>query len=341
MGKGVGGWVLKDLAAPFGLFGYTLKGIHKQLTRGRQPTAFIEEARILQGERDIRELSEEQRAEATQRVMRAWGVIAELRKEKENLKDQGIRGRVEVYQTTKRWERYGVFENVEQTGRALEAEREGEDFEEVFEAHRKSLQRARRPRRRVVADEGEKGGKEKRGKAKGETEVTEMRKGRGGEKAEKVEGEGKGQMEGTVLAGGHTGTDVLDQATATGPRAAEALVNPNGAAATTEANPNTTLTDLHPHTNTDTGATPSTAAVTTSPTRNGSDAWPPNLWVPAEGSAVDGAPLEERVRVGGDAAGANGAVAGKVGANGGELGSLHGKANGVPRGWERSASAAV
>lgn len=340
MGKGVGGWVLKDLAAPFGLFGYTLKGIQKQLTRGRQPTAFIEEARILQGERDIRDLSEEQRAEATQRVMRAWEIIAELRKEKEHLKDQGIRGRVEVYQTTKRWERYGVFENVEQTGRALEAEREGEDFEEVFEAHRKSLQKARRPRRRVVADEGEKGGKEK-----GETEDRETRKGRVGEKAEKVEGEGKGQMDGTVLAGGHTGTDVLDQATATGPRAAEALVNPNGVAATTEMNPNT-LTGLHPNTTTNTGATPSTAAVTTSPTRKGSDAWPPKFWVPAEGSAVDGGPLEERVRVGGDAAGANGAVAGKVGANGGELGSLNGgptdgKANGAPGGWERSASAAV
>lgn len=335
MGKGVGGWVLKDLAAPFGLFGYTLKGIQKQFTRGRQPTAFIEQARILQGERDIRELSEEERAEATQRVMRAWGIIAELRKERKNLKDQGIRGRVEVYQTTKRWERYGVFENVEQTGRALAAEREGEDFEEVFEGHRRSLKRARRPRRMVVADEGGKGGK-----AKAETEDKGMRKGRVGKKAEKAEGEGSGQMDGTVLAGGQTGTDVLDQATATGPRAAEALVNPNGAAATTATNPNT-LAELHPNTTTDTGATPSTTAVTTSPTRNGSDAWPPKLWVPAAGSAVDGAPLEERVRVGGDAAGANGAVAGNVGANGGELGHLDGKANGAPGGWERSASAAV
>ena len=230
MGRGVGGWVLKDLAAPFGLFGYTLKGIQKQLTRGRQPTAFIEHARRIQGEKDLRGLSDDKRDEATEQVMKAWQIIAELRKEKENLKDQGIRGRLEVYQTQKRWGRHGVFENVEQTGRALEAERDGEDFEEVFEEHRKSLKKARRPRKspmtggevKAKCTSGSRAGKREKEseREKGEGKVNDSgNKHRNGEKASSPEQEAKSQPNGTVLAGGHTGTDVQDQAKVTSRRA--------------------------------------------------------------------------------------------------------------------------
>ncbi|MCJ1251613.1 hypothetical protein MMC30_008848 [Trapelia coarctata] len=347
MGKGVGGWVLKDLAAPFGLFGYTLKGIQKQLTRGRQPTAFIEHARVKQGEKDIRELSAEERAEATEQVKEAWQIIAEIRKEKENLKDQGIRGRMEVYQTERRWERHGVFENVEQTGRALEAEREGEDFEEVFEAHRRSLRRARRPRRSPLTDgEGKGGGKSKSGSRMGKKDKEngkskESAGGKNGRQAASASKEVKSQPNGTVLAGGHTGTDIQDLATAPGRPAAEALVNPiaakshpnraspgakGAAAAAKETN---ALAELDANA---ASATPSVSAAagTISPARKSSEAWPPRIWVPVEGSAVDGAPLEEGVRVWGDADTSvkNGPV-GKANVNGG------------PKMPERSVSAVV
>jgi len=347
MGRGVGGWVLKDLAAPFGLFGYTLKGIQKQLTRGRQPTAFIEHARIVQGEQDIRELSAEEKEEATERVMNAWSIIAEIRKEKEHLKDQGIRGRVEVYQTERRWERHGVFENVEQAGRALEAERGGEDFEEVFEAHRRSLRRARRPRRSPLDGEGKGEGK------KGRKEKENGKSNESDRKASKAEVEAKNQPNGTVLAGEHTGTDVQDLATATGPPAPEALVNPKAGArghpdATSAANP-TTFTGLDSNapasTNTN-SASPSAAANTNYPARKGSDAWPPRIWVPVDGSAVDGAPVEERVRVGGEASASTAAGEGVV-ANGAPDGKADGdvgrggKMNGAPKMPERSVSAVV
>ena len=46
---GVTGFVLKDLAAILGPFGYTLKDIQKELLKSKQPTAFIRKARILQG----------------------------------------------------------------------------------------------------------------------------------------------------------------------------------------------------------------------------------------------------------------------------------------------------
>ena len=60
VGKGVGGFVLKDLAAVFGLPAYTVKGVHKELIKHRQPTNFIREARIIQGRNDRRNLSSEE-----------------------------------------------------------------------------------------------------------------------------------------------------------------------------------------------------------------------------------------------------------------------------------------
>jgi hypothetical protein len=41
VGMGLTGFVLKDLAAIFGPFGYTFKGVHKELLKGRQPTKFV------------------------------------------------------------------------------------------------------------------------------------------------------------------------------------------------------------------------------------------------------------------------------------------------------------
>ena len=299
MGKGVGGWVLKDLAAPFGLFGYTLKGIQKQLTRGRQPTAFIEHARIIQGEKDLRELSTEQRNEVTAQVMKAWKIIAEIQKKKHNLKEQGIRGRMEVYQTERRWERHGVFENVEQAARALKAERDGEDFEEVFKAHRRSLRRARRPRKNPLQDGEKETENEKTKEQSGKNE------GRAKETGKAASGP-KNQPNGTVLAGGHTGTDVQDLATATGPPAAEALLKPITAKPTHSSNPAGTASE---NTNaTSARSTPSTAASTTPAARKSSEAWPPRIWVPAEGSQLDGAPLEERIKVEGEGAVMNGTL---------------------------------
>ncbi|KAL8749940.1 MAG: hypothetical protein Q9184_006609, partial [Pyrenodesmia sp. 2 TL-2023] len=58
LGKGLGGFVLKDLAAIFGPIGYTMKGIHKEMVKGKQPTHFIRRARIAQGALDMKELDE-------------------------------------------------------------------------------------------------------------------------------------------------------------------------------------------------------------------------------------------------------------------------------------------
>jgi hypothetical protein len=60
VGMGLTGFVLKDLAAIFGPFGYTFKGVHKELLKGRQPTKFIRRARILEGQRDLGDLDEQE-----------------------------------------------------------------------------------------------------------------------------------------------------------------------------------------------------------------------------------------------------------------------------------------
>ena len=77
--KGVGmgdfGFVLKDLAAIFGPFGYTFKGLHKELLKRKQPTHFIRKARIMQGERDLNTCSKVAQKKASEAVDHGWSVV--------------------------------------------------------------------------------------------------------------------------------------------------------------------------------------------------------------------------------------------------------------------------
>ena len=53
LGKGCGGFILKNFAALIGPVAFTLKGIHKEMLKGKQPTAFVRRARTVQGQRDL------------------------------------------------------------------------------------------------------------------------------------------------------------------------------------------------------------------------------------------------------------------------------------------------
>ena len=55
---GVGGFVLKNIAALFGPIAYTLKGIEKETQKPKQPTRFIRKARIIQGNKEFMALKE-------------------------------------------------------------------------------------------------------------------------------------------------------------------------------------------------------------------------------------------------------------------------------------------
>ncbi|KAL9124890.1 MAG: hypothetical protein Q9217_005833 [Psora testacea] len=124
VGKGIGGFVLKDLAAIVSPFGYTLKGIHKELTKGRQPTAFIRQARIIQGAKDMRAMDHVTKNREMVKVDTAWQIVGEIRAEVESCKQEGVKGRIAVLRERRKLDKMGAFENVGHAKKALEVKQE-------------------------------------------------------------------------------------------------------------------------------------------------------------------------------------------------------------------------
>ena len=189
IGKGIGGFVLKDLSAIFGPFGYTLKGIHKELIKGRQPTHFIRMARMIQGDQDLKNLSDADRETTYNTINKAWKTITGVKREFDAMKERGLRGRIAQYRERREWRKHGAFENVKQANRALEARKQGKDFELVFKRQRKELEKANAPRKSTTD-----------GKHKSTEKAAKEKK-----QAEEHNG---------ALAGDHSGTEVFDKAVA-------------------------------------------------------------------------------------------------------------------------------
>lgn len=158
---GLTGFVLKNISAIIGPFGYTMKGFHKELQKSHQPTHFIRKARILEGTRDLNELDEKQKRKSEQMVDHGWKVIQEIWKVMDEKKKHGVFGRVKERHERKNWRENGVFENVKMAERVLEANRRGENIDEVFAQERKELQNATGPKKDVV-DEISHGEKQER-----------------------------------------------------------------------------------------------------------------------------------------------------------------------------------
>lgn len=150
---GLTGFVLKNISAIVGPFGYTLKGFHKELLKSHQPTHFIRKARILEGTRDLNDLNEAERKKAYEAVEHGWKVIQEIwRSMQETEKQGGVVGKIKVRQAKKEWKAHGAFENVEMAERALEAKKHGNEGElsEVFDREDKQKALAKQPRKKVV-----------------------------------------------------------------------------------------------------------------------------------------------------------------------------------------------
>ncbi|MCJ1475180.1 hypothetical protein MMC13_003840 [Lambiella insularis] len=206
IGKGVGGFVLKDLSAVFGPIGFTLKGMHKELLKKRQPTAFIMDARMMQGEIDFRKLDEQEKVHVLEDVEMGWRIIVDLRLDREKKKSHGIRGQIALRKERKRWRKNGVYESVEQAGRALQAEQRGEDFEEVFKQHRHELKQSSEPRKSTMGNAHRRPAKEKK------------------ERETATDGDMR-QSKGTVIAGEHAGTEPARKATGAVQSPVETLIN--------------------------------------------------------------------------------------------------------------------
>lgn len=151
---GLTGFVLKDIAAVVGPFGYTLKGLHKEMLKSRQPTHHIRKARIQQGQRDLAGLSETEKKEALDKVSHGWTVLQQVWQIMEKKKSSGLKGRVRVMKERKTWRAYGAFENIEMAEAALEARKKGESLDAVFEKQRIESEKAKLSPNSVVDDRG-------------------------------------------------------------------------------------------------------------------------------------------------------------------------------------------
>lgn len=166
VGMGLTGFVLKDLAAIFGPFGYTFKGVHKELVKNKQPTAFIRRARILEGQRDLRALDEKQKQTTNEALSHGWSVVQQVWAVMDEKRNQGLLGRIHLIKERKTWRANGAFENVEMAEKALEAMKKGESLEGVFAQQREELRLAEKPRKNVVKDIKQGHGGEDDGKQK-------------------------------------------------------------------------------------------------------------------------------------------------------------------------------
>ena len=116
--------MLKDLAAIFGPIGYTMKGVHKELIKGKQPTAFIRRARVIQGGKDVRALDKNEEKVVRERIDAAWLAIMEIKKEYDNTKKEGLIERIALARESRRLKKQGGFESV---GKAQKAMRKWEN----------------------------------------------------------------------------------------------------------------------------------------------------------------------------------------------------------------------
>ncbi|KAG9243489.1 hypothetical protein BJ878DRAFT_510508 [Calycina marina] len=137
VGMGLTGFILKDVAAIFGPFAYTAKGLQKQFTRHKQPTSFIRKARIMQGHRDIFECSHEEQAKVKQTVAHGWDVIQQFWDLMDQTHGQRLTGKIARRKERDAWKSSGAFENVKAAEKALEIRRKGESLDEVFKQQAK------------------------------------------------------------------------------------------------------------------------------------------------------------------------------------------------------------
>ncbi|KAL8952088.1 MAG: hypothetical protein Q9183_007413, partial [Haloplaca sp. 2 TL-2023] len=120
VGKGLGGFVLKDLAAIFGPIAYTMKGVHKEMGKGKQPMGFVRRSRMVQGAQDYKTLDDVKRRDMDGVAERAWRVVTDVMSEMEGVQKEGWRKKMAFRKESRRLVREGKFESVGSAAVALE-----------------------------------------------------------------------------------------------------------------------------------------------------------------------------------------------------------------------------
>lgn len=148
IGKGLGGLVLKGCAGVTAPISYSMQGIYKEATKKRTPVNYIRQARREQGRLELCLLDEERRSKALEAAGEGWKVMSELWEKGQRMKRgelgpggealpenpawaggkyvAGLKGRYQFEREKRHWEQSGAFENVDESGRALQTRMAGQ-----------------------------------------------------------------------------------------------------------------------------------------------------------------------------------------------------------------------
>lgn len=170
-GKGVGGFVLKDVSAIISPPAAVGQGVRKELVKrlgGPGTQHFIRRAQTIRGRRDLMLLKEEDEKAAKgerqdgdcngddkgdgfeavkQRVDDSWQVMTEVwAMADKQRRTRALMGRLRLRKERKAWEDNGALENIEAAERAVQAKKEGKSLEGVFRHRKREMDHADLPR---------------------------------------------------------------------------------------------------------------------------------------------------------------------------------------------------
>nr|POF01330.1 sterol 3-beta-glucosyltransferase ugt80b1 [Quercus suber] len=157
LGKGLGGFVLKNVSAVVAPPAYLMKGVVKwaeKQSHGPGAKTAIRHARITQGARDLAALDP---AAALPRVRRqvsdGWHVYEQVwAAAQHHFGAAGapgaaaLKGKLRLAREKRDWDDNGALENAATARRALEAKEQGRDLQTVFSRRRAEVRRAEMPR---------------------------------------------------------------------------------------------------------------------------------------------------------------------------------------------------
>ncbi|KAK4541509.1 hypothetical protein LTR36_007955 [Oleoguttula mirabilis] len=154
VGKGAGGFVLKNISAVVGSPAYFGKGIVKYVEKrfeGPGTKSFVRRARIIQGQRDVREFQgkEQELRQVRARVGEGWKVYEEIWHSAHHQfspTGENLVGRLKFSREKRSWDVNGALENVDTANRALGAHKHGHDVEKLFAKRRRDMREAEKPR---------------------------------------------------------------------------------------------------------------------------------------------------------------------------------------------------
>ncbi|KND92131.1 Sterol 3-beta-glucosyltransferase UGT80B1 [Tolypocladium ophioglossoides CBS 100239] len=129
---GLTGLVLKTTGAVVGPLGYTLQGLVKQVERRHISRKFVRCARITQGQRESRALSDAERTQLQKAIVGGWAVMRELRGAVvAEERRRGLAGQIDRVMLDTR----PMFSDMDVARECLAEMRAGRSLEEVLGAH--------------------------------------------------------------------------------------------------------------------------------------------------------------------------------------------------------------